>query len=259
LWGGLAADVGALPTGHPHGATSGAIADRPFVRPVVQEWQAMSIRPLAMFPLSTVLYPHADLPLHVFERRYRILTADCLATDRTFGIVLIDRGSEVGGGDHRVEVGTMARIEAASPQPDGRWVLLARGTQRMRVIEWLGEEPYPMANVEPLVDEGDDPASGDLERAAQRVRRLRALLSELGAQPPLSPEAIDGADPVDRMWRLCAATPINPFDRQRLLEAEDAAARLNLLAQLADEMADDTTRLLSTRPDGGDGGEGSSG
>ena len=54
-----------------------------------------------MFPLSTVLFPHARLPLHVFEERYRALMADCLAGDGSSGWSSIARGSEVGGGDER--------------------------------------------------------------------------------------------------------------------------------------------------------------
>ena len=56
---------------------------------------------LGMFPLSAVLYPHAQIPLHVFEPRYRALMHDCLEADRRFGVVLIEHGSEVGGGDQR--------------------------------------------------------------------------------------------------------------------------------------------------------------
>ena len=60
---------------------------------------------LGMFPLSAVLYPHAQIPLHIFEPRYRALTRDCLAGDSRFGVVLIERGAEVGGGDQRMAVG----------------------------------------------------------------------------------------------------------------------------------------------------------
>ena len=81
--------------------------------------------PLAMFPLAAVVFPTTELPLHVFERRYQCLTNDVLAGDGEFGICLISRGSEVGGGDERVGVGTEAVIEAARPFDDGRWGLLA--------------------------------------------------------------------------------------------------------------------------------------
>ena len=75
-----------------------------------------------MFPLGTVLFPHGVLPLHVFEPRYRTMTERCLADDATFGVVLIERGSEVGGHDERFDVGTAARILQAGRLEDGRWV-----------------------------------------------------------------------------------------------------------------------------------------
>ena len=51
---------------------------------------------LPMFPLGSVLFPELGLPLRVFEPRYRQMVVDCLDTDRSFGVVLIERGSEVG-------------------------------------------------------------------------------------------------------------------------------------------------------------------
>jgi Lon protease-like protein len=81
------------------------------------------------------------------------------------------------------------------------------------------------------------------------VRRVRALLSELGNHPPLPADALDGSGPLEQVWRLCAATPLNTFDRQRLLEAGDPTARLALLSELSDELADDMTRLLAARPE----------
>ena len=87
---------------------------------------------LAMFPLGTVLLPGAVLPLHVFEPRYRTLVADCLAGEPEFGVVLIERGSEVGGGDVRRDVGTVARIVEVAELPDGRSALVTVGTDASR-------------------------------------------------------------------------------------------------------------------------------
>jgi len=201
-----------------------------------------ALRPLAMFPLATVLFPGAPLGLHVFEERYRALVADCLAADRTFGVVLISRGSEVGGGDERVAVGTVAALEVARPLPDGRWSLRARGRSRLRVRAWLGEEPYPRAQVWDL-DEPAGDAGGLLGRAEASVRRVRALLSELGQGPAL-PAGPLGSAPDEVAWRLCAEAPLGPLDRQRLLEA-DGPARLALLVDLADAVGRDVTRLLA--------------
>src|ERR1019366_10529845 len=100
--------------------------------------------PLPMFPLGTVLFPHAVLPLHIFEPRYQALTEHCLAADSTFGVVLIERGSEVGGGDQRFTVGTRTRIVHAEHLDDGRWVLVTVGETRLRVKRWLPDDPYPL-------------------------------------------------------------------------------------------------------------------
>src|SRR5437773_454261 len=100
-----------------------------------------------MFPLGTVVFPHAVLPLHVFEPRYRAMMRDVLAGDQEFGVVLIERGSEVGGGDVRFGVGTLAHIVQSSELSDGRFALAAVGVQRFRVERWLPDDPYPRAEI----------------------------------------------------------------------------------------------------------------
>lgn len=206
-----------------------------------------------MFPLSTVLFPHASLSLHVFEPRYRALVADCLAGDRELGVVLITRGSEVGGGDQRVEVGTVAGIELASPLPGGRWSLLTSGIRRLRVVEWLPEEPYPLAEVEDLpVPPSGGPADGNrpsladsLASATAAVRRARALLSETGRAPALGAGVALDPDPEVAAWQVCALVPVTPFDAQRLLEIEGHEARLAEVAALSAALAHDLSRLLA--------------
>lgn len=198
-----------------------------------------------MFPLSTVLFPHAALPLHVFEPRYQALVADCLAGRGEFGVVLIERGSEVGGGDSRHGVGTIARMELASPLPQGRWMLMTRGTRRLRVAEWLPDDPYPMAMVEELAPGDDGADEGLLERATASVRRARALLSELGETPPMGTAVELGEDLDAAAWRLCALCPVTAHDGQRLLETEGTAERLRLVSSLADDVSEDLTRLLA--------------
>ena len=209
----------------------------------------MPERLLPMFPLGTVLFPGALLPLHVFEERYRALVADCLAGARCFGVVLIERGSEVGGGDQRVGVGTEAHIEAARSFDDGRWAVIARGVRRIEVAEWVGEAPYPCAAVCEAPDTEDDIDELSLEGAAQAVRRVRALASELGHAT--STDHLDVGDeaaarPDDdvggggaALWRLCDMAPLTAFDRQRLLEAPGHRARAALLTELAVALGDD--------------------
>jgi Lon protease-like protein len=191
-----------------------------------------------MFPLETVLLPGGILPLHVFEPRFRQMMTDCLDGDGdgTFGVVLISRGSEVGGGDQRVAIGTETHIEGASRFPDGRWAVIARGIPRVAVESWLPDDPYPVAIVRPLPVARVEADPVAVEKATAVVRRARALVSELGQAPfPVSPleadATIEGADaPV---WHLCAAAPLGPLDRQRLLETDDATERVLVLTELS--------------------------
>jgi Lon protease-like protein len=200
-----------------------------------------------MFPLSAVLFPHASMPLHVFEPRYRDLMRDCLADDARFGIVLIARGSEVGGGDERSTLGTRGIITQAAELPDGRWVLEIEGEAVIAVEEWLPDDPYPVALVR---DASAEPSPGDaiplVGPAGQRVRRARALLAEQGGAPPLPAElALDGGGDADlASWHLCAAAPLSAYDAQRLLAADGAPERLRLLAELMDELELDLHRML---------------
>src|SRR5436853_6718065 len=105
-----------------------------------------------MFPLGTVRFPGLAVRLHVFEPRYRALTGWCLEHDSALGIVLIERGSEVGGGDVRFSVGTEARIVQSAALPDGRWVLVLVGERRIRIERWVGGSPFPRAEVAALGD-----------------------------------------------------------------------------------------------------------
>jgi uncharacterized protein len=202
---------------------------------------------LPMFPLSAVLFPHASMPLHVFEPRYRELMRDCLAGDGRFGIVLIERGSEVGGGDERSTLGTRGVITKSVELPDGRWVLEIEGETRIEVDEWLPDDPYPVALVR---DAQPRPGPGDagplVQAAGQRVRRARAILAEQGGAPPLPAElALDGGGDLEvAAWQLCAAAPLNAYDAQRLLAADGAPERLRLLAELMEELELDLHRML---------------
>jgi len=182
-----------------------------------------------MFPLASVLLPHELLPLHVFEERYRSLIATCIAGDGHFGVTLISRGSEVGGGDIRYDTGTVAAIEVVSPTPDGRYGVLARGMKRLRVLSWLDDAPYPRALVRADADTTPDDLAVRISDTLAQLRELRGLWAQLGEGPALPDHVALGADFDEQVWRLCSATPLGPLDRQRLLEAGELPERLLML------------------------------
>ncbi len=184
-----------------------------------------------MFPLGTVLLPGAVLPLHVFEPRYRALVADCLRGDREFGVVLIERGSEVGGGDVRTALGTVARIVDVAPLPGGRYALMAVGTRRIRVGAWLPDDPYPRAVAEDWPDDELPVDAARLAAVEQAVRRAAALATELG-DATVSPASEIDTEPTMASYHLSHLAPLGPADRQALLAAPGPAARVELLAEL---------------------------
>ncbi|MGY6499582.1 MAG: LON peptidase substrate-binding domain-containing protein [Acidimicrobiales bacterium] len=218
---------------------------------------------LPMFPLGSVLVPSMVLPLHLFEPRYQAL-AEHLTDDATvdhageFGVVLIERGSEVGGGEVRERVGTVAAVAEASRFDDGRWALIAIGRRRVRVLEWLVDDPYPRALLEewPDTDEPTEALSERYRHVVTVARRVLALSAELG-DPVVASTVGLSDDPVDGSYQLTAVCPFGPADQQHLLAVPGAAERLEAISALLDdhaEMLNARLRLASeTGPDDDDG------
>lgn len=190
------------------------------------------MRELPMFPLGTVLLPHMVLPLHVFEPRYRALMHDVLPGDREFGVVRVREGSEVGGGDRRDDVGTIARVLQAQELDDGRWVIVTVGTRRIRIERWREDAPYPRALVHELAEDGID-ATGVAQRdgLARRLRRLLAQRAELGLEA--APSTFELADDVaTSCWQLIVLAPLDVLATQQLLSTDGWDARLGALDRL---------------------------
>jgi uncharacterized protein len=193
---------------------------------------------LPMFPLGSVLFPRAILPLHVFEPRYRALVEHVLRHEPEFGVVLIERGAEVGGGDTRFAVGTVARIVEVGRTDDGRFVLATVGTRRIRVVEWLADDPFPLAMVESLVDESEEADVQSLvDGALAALERVYSLLAALGE----GPEEIEftlSDDPVTASYQAAALAPVGSLDAQRVLEIDGLGARLETVSQLLFDQAE---------------------
>ena len=191
---------------------------------------------MPMFPLGTVLFPGALLPLHVFEPRYRVMTEHLLQGDGEFGVVLIERGSEVGGGDTRFTVGTVARVVRAEELPDGGYALATVGVRRVRVERWLPDDPYPRAEVSDLHEQSDPADPAELRaRAVAALDHVYDLYRRSDARVPPLPVIAEPAEPAS--FEIAALAPIGPLDAQRVLETETVRDRLVLLAELIDEHA----------------------
>jgi uncharacterized protein len=184
-----------------------------------------------MFPLEVAMLPGEELPLRIFEPRYTALVQDCLAADDpAFGVVLISAGREVGGGDTRSDVGALAHITECADFGDGRYRLRCVMAERIRVLEWHPDDPYPRAMVEVWPDE-PGPAV-DVEAIREVEDRIAALFERIarvrGAE--VNPrDIVEGADASGdaAMWlyALASRVPMGQADRYAVLSAPTVAAR----------------------------------
>jgi Lon protease-like protein len=189
-----------------------------------------------MFPLGTVLLPGMLLPLHVFEPRYRALAKHVVhgSGDGVFGVTLIERGSEVGGGDARVDVGVLARVAQANEFDDGRWSLLAVGETRIRVDEWLADDPYPRAHVTEWPDESADDAPIAPSPVLETMEEIAELARRLGHVVDDDLLAVDD-DPVVATWQLVSRSPLGAADRQALLACASHDERVHRATEMLAE------------------------
>ncbi|MFN8214082.1 MAG: LON peptidase substrate-binding domain-containing protein [Candidatus Nanopelagicales bacterium] len=197
---------------------------------------------IPMFPLGSVLFPHMPLALRLFEPRYLQMLAGLLEQSQPeFGVVLIERGHEVGGGDHRFGLGTMARLIEVEAREEFMAVV-AVGTSRIRVDGWLPDDPYPCAEVHPVDEFVWDEAHTEQRDSVEVI--VREALAVMGGQPDV--ELTD--DPVGRCWQLAALAPLGPLDAWRLLGSETLGDLLAVTAELTAEA------LETFRLDSGSGG-----
>jgi uncharacterized protein len=187
---------------------------------------------MAMFPLNSVLFPYMPLRLRVFEERYLIMLAELLRReDARFGVVLIERGREVGGGEECFALGTVADITQLGAQK-GFVSLVAQGSQRFEVIQWVDDALYPCADVRQLPElEWDDGLWRLRKEAEQLVRRTLAVASEFAEN--LWPSDVElSAHPVAAAWQLAAISPLNALDQLALLGSTSFAELLVRVLEL---------------------------
>lgn len=172
-----------------------------------------------MFPLGSVLLPHMPLPLRLFEPRYLRMLGDILEDDTaTFGVVLIERGQEVGGGDERFAVGTRARILTIDGG-EAFVTLDSVGEERFEVVRWYEDDPYPHADVRPLPAlEWEPRLATSLSAAEAAVRTALAVASEFVEQRYGAVVEV-AEDEEMRAWQLAGVAPVTELDRLAFLRS----------------------------------------
>jgi Lon protease-like protein len=202
---------------------------------------------MPMFPLSTVLIPAMPLSLRIFEERYLKLLGDLIGQeDAEFGVVFIERGSEVGGTQKRLDIGTLTMVDNIGTL-DEFYGLEATGGQRFLVNAWLPDDPYPMADIDFIPDliwnDNLDSAKDHLEA---RVRALLAFASEFGdLRYGADIELSD--DPMDACWQLAGILPVGGLDQSDLLKATSAEELIARTLDVVDQL-EDALKVMLDQP-----------
>lgn len=210
---------------------------------------AIALRRLPMFPLpGVVLLPHALLPLHIFEERYRAMTRDVLKGPRLFAVSLIVPGEPEDTERPAVQrIAGVGEIMMSHELPDGRFNLVLRGRARIRIDEELAPvRPYREIAAT-LLPDLPTPENAELRDAEQS---LRALVNQLADAIPEGGEILRQVvaaqeTPAELVDVLTAQLVYDPVLRQRLLETREVLRRIE---RVSAEVVALTARLASPGP-----------
>jgi Lon protease-like protein len=180
---------------------------------------------LPLFPLHVVLFPGADLPLHIFEARYRSMIKECHEQDKPFGVVLARPNSPLKH-EEPYPVGTMADILVLSRMDDGRMNLIARGGQRFRILEQHHEKPYLTGIVEIYHDlpEPEQALREQANKAQELFNSYLEILLEVVGKPETQFNLPD--EPEELSHFIAYFLDIEDEEKQQLLEMTLTSQRL---------------------------------
>ena len=204
-----------------------------------------SKRRLPLFPLNTVLFPNASLPLQIFEERYKLMLRECMESDNRFGVALIREGPEVGGPAVPHEIGTVAHITQVNRIDGDRFFVSAVGVQRFRILEVTQREPFVTAEVELLND-----ASPDLESSNELVRDATDAFSNyarasVGVAGGWVSQTRVPSDPEALSYHIANSVQVDVGDKQSLLEHDSSAGRLTAEVEMLRKSYEDLRRQMS--------------
>jgi Lon protease-like protein len=194
---------------------------------------------IPLFPLANVvLFPGVRAPLHVFEPRYRQMTADAIAGEHCIGMIAVrpEHAGEMEGDPPLFAIGCAGSIVESELLPDGRFNMILLGTRRFRVRN-EGPRPagrlYRIAEVEWL-DEAPlrDADGARLRREVIAAFQAFAQQSAPARTPEISPALFDGVDDATLIHTLCQLLDLAPIEKQGLLEAIGVLERGERLASV---------------------------
>lgn len=218
----------------------------------------MPLTTSGVFPLSMAYLPSEKVLLRIFEDRYLQMFEDILNHDSSFVSVLISQGSEVGGGDRRFSYGVLVNVEKIHDSDVGL-IVEGKASQRVEIVEWTTDIPYPKASWQSLSDievtqDQIHEAASSISLLAQRIRTLHAMIdiadtsSQTGSVPQSVLTTIAGGrwwangiskDEVNRaFWNIAVQLPCGAFDRYELLARDSITQRVSQLRNMIDHVTE---------------------
>jgi ATP-dependent Lon protease len=189
------------------------------------------VREIPLFPLpEVVLFPHADLPLHIYEPKYKQMIRNLMKTDRQFGVVLLDKKS-----GKAFSTGCATEVKKTFYLPDGRINIDTQGLMRFKLLEITEHQPYLVGLIKWLVDDPPSTDLSDLQEEAHKIIkdivRLTNTLTRSLMPENNSPQYIKipnnlPLDPEPFSFWIANNLFSDPYEKQALLGLTDTKLRL---------------------------------
>ena len=181
-----------------------------------------------IFPLAgALLFPRTQLPLHIFEPRYRAMVRDALASDRLIAMVQPKDGEEPAA---LFEIGCIGRISACDELDDGRFNIVLEGLSRFRIArEAEVSTPYRQVDADRSGFDEDSEAVLGIAQRAEIEREARNYADSLGYI--VDWDSVARLDDEMLVNGICQIAPLDVGSKQALLEARDLMIRADLLVQ----------------------------
>lgn len=197
-------------------------------------------RDLPLFPLNTVLFPGATIPLQVFEERYKEMMKICLDSDARFGVSLIKDGEEVGGPATPHKIGTIARILSVQEAANGKLYIIAIGENRYSIVDFVNTDPYLTASVTIIEDDTLDLSAQEVglaQEAATDHMKHALSIQGLWLKSTYAP-----SDPAKLSYFLAQMLKLDMSERQKLLSDNSCKNRLRFCL---DSLRKETIKLAT--------------
>lgn len=190
---------------------------------------------IPLFPLNSILFPKGRLSLQIFESRYMDLVRNCLRDQEGFGVVLIDRGSEVARPGQVLDikrVGTYGRIVDWNQLENGLLGITVEGVKSFRILDFW-QEGNQLCRGEVAFREEDSIEAGTIDISLEYSGYVE-LLKGLSQHPAIQELKldIDFTDLREVAWRLSDLLPIATDSKQELLEMDNAYSRLDMIEEI---------------------------